>query len=330
MPSKNKVYVGKEHDLEIDPNFSELEPAGHHANFSDQALEEQLIADGGPRDALLAWKNGKKLILCNGHRRLAICENHGLKFRVEIRDFPSYQHARYYVRQQALSCRQYTSDQFDTAIADLAAIKKTTEGRGAQKKVAEQMGVSESTVSRAKKGQEAKDALPAEIREAVNLSEVMVSRKATKQLSEMSPEQQQAVVERLPECNSLNNAINLVLAEEDPDELPIIFDGVQNEVPDNLRLVFSERLHEFKAIGTLMTSVTKKLNELSQQKGGELLEEALGDAKKSMNDARVIIRATIPLAVCPYCKGKRKTCKPCDSNGWMNRGTYESVPKDKR
>jgi SAM-dependent methyltransferase len=68
---------------------------------------ETSVCDEGCRDALITW-NGT---LIDGHHRHAICQAHGIPFRVTALDFADLEHVEVWVRQNQLARRNLTDDQ---------------------------------------------------------------------------------------------------------------------------------------------------------------------------------------------------------------------------
>ncbi len=72
-------------EIFVDPEFRALIPSLSGEEY--RQLDENLVRDGC-REPLSVWRNGKSILL-DGHNRLKICEEHGLRFNtieIEIAD----------------------------------------------------------------------------------------------------------------------------------------------------------------------------------------------------------------------------------------------------
>ncbi|MBF0547516.1 MAG: ParB N-terminal domain-containing protein [Candidatus Riflebacteria bacterium] len=71
-------------EIIIDPEFQ-----NHVASLQEHEMRllENSIRAEGCREKLIVWDDGERLLLVDGHHRLAICNNLGLKYDFEIRNF---------------------------------------------------------------------------------------------------------------------------------------------------------------------------------------------------------------------------------------------------
>lgn len=83
--------------------LDELDPATY------AALEAEILAGGGPRDALVVWK--EQNVLLDGRHRMRICSAHGLPYRVEPISLPDEAAARDWVARNQLARRNLTPAQ---------------------------------------------------------------------------------------------------------------------------------------------------------------------------------------------------------------------------
>lgn len=102
--------VRSQSDFEIDPDFEALSLAYSHE--AHDLLSTSLEIDGC-RDPLLVWRDPEtgRLILIDGHRRLAICRRQGLEFDTREIDFLDRAAALSSCRDQQLARRNLTEEQ---------------------------------------------------------------------------------------------------------------------------------------------------------------------------------------------------------------------------
>jgi hypothetical protein len=94
-------------------------------------------------------------------------------------------------------------------------------------------------------------------------------------------------------------------------------------------------LEKFAAIDSLVRDLQKKIDELSELKGGEQLYRCLkptGGEGKTINKSEHLnalkrdLNGTRPYSVCPYCKGTPGNgCKGCNRTGWVTKTTWEGA-----
>jgi len=143
--------------LTVDPEFSCRLPALSPVEFAQ--LEQNILADGC-RDPLVAWCG----VLLDGHNRFAICQTHGLPYKVESIDRPDRAAALAWIDMNALGTRNLRPDQITVILGRrYNALKKPRGGDRRSKwqnatligdtadTIAESAGVDPSTVKRAAK-----------------------------------------------------------------------------------------------------------------------------------------------------------------------------------
>jgi hypothetical protein len=135
-------------------------------------LEANIIETGGARDALIAWPHGGHLVLVDGHNRYAICEKHGLPYKVSRVEFPDRAAVEDWMDRNQLGRRNLSTQQRMLLIGRrYNRTKRADGGHGDQKSggksfrpnaaesLAKDHGVTEKTVRNAGKFQAAAEKL---------------------------------------------------------------------------------------------------------------------------------------------------------------------------
>ncbi|MFD1143531.1 hypothetical protein ACFQ4C_20560 [Larkinella insperata] len=105
--------------IRILPELEALIPPMNPAEFSQ--LEENIRKEGC-REALLVWETTESAlgdpagtaptyVLIDGHNRFAICQRHGLDFKIHLTSFASLADARFYMIDNQLGRRNLTPEQ---------------------------------------------------------------------------------------------------------------------------------------------------------------------------------------------------------------------------
>lgn len=110
-------------------------------------------------------------------------------------------------------------------------------------------------------------------------------------------------------------------AEHDED----MKDADGHPVPKSLRETFSKR-ETLKGCMDELKAMSKVLDGIINTPGGERLPMA--ELRVDLKNAREAIRAAMPHAVCPYCKGRG--CKTCQTFGWVAIDQYAGIPEERR
>jgi site-specific DNA-methyltransferase (adenine-specific) len=95
------------HQLVIDPDFAKLLIPLSSEELS--TLRANILHDGC-RDPLVGWQENGRLILLDGHNRLAICEQHGIEYRVEVVEIESREWVRVWIKKNQLGRRNLSDD----------------------------------------------------------------------------------------------------------------------------------------------------------------------------------------------------------------------------
>ena len=160
-------------DLKIDPEFESLIPSLTEAEFKQ--LEENIVDDGEVLNPIITWQG----VIIDGHNRWKIIKNNpGIPFKThELIFFDRYQ-AKEWILKNQLGRRNITNEQRLRLIGQMQENRKQSRGgdRGNQytveakgqneplpkstaAQIAEEVGVSESTVKRAEKFSKGIDAI---------------------------------------------------------------------------------------------------------------------------------------------------------------------------
>lgn len=116
--------------LQIDPEFQSLVPPLSEDERAE--LEASLLAEGC-RDALVVWAG--KGVLLDGHTRYAICQKHGIEFRIEEMPLESRDHAIIWIVRNQIGRRNVSQFAKDELVIN--ALKPALERIGlARKKTA--------------------------------------------------------------------------------------------------------------------------------------------------------------------------------------------------
>ncbi len=101
------VHEGKE--ILISKELKEFILPLNNEEFSQ--LEKNLLKDGC-REPLIVWKkNDGQLVLVDGHNRYAICQIHGINFRIKKVGFPSLEDVKIWMINNQMGRRNLTPDQ---------------------------------------------------------------------------------------------------------------------------------------------------------------------------------------------------------------------------
>ena len=160
-------------ELKIDPEFESLIPSLTEAEFKQ--LEENIVDDGEVLNPIITWQG----VIIDGHNRWKIIQNNpGIPFKThELIFFDRYQ-AKEWILKNQLGRRNITNEQRLRLIGQMQENRKKSHGasdgfRGNQTvkvqieplpkstaaQIAEEVGVSESTVKRAEKFSKGIDAI---------------------------------------------------------------------------------------------------------------------------------------------------------------------------
>ncbi len=103
--TRNQEMNVETSEIRIDKEFRDLIDPLTQDEYGQ--LEANLLADGC-RDPLVVWEHGN--VLLDGHNRYRICREHRIPFNVELKEFPSRQHAIEWIINNQLGRRNLTPE----------------------------------------------------------------------------------------------------------------------------------------------------------------------------------------------------------------------------
>lgn len=240
----------------------------------DAAFENLLIEAGGPDESLKVWK--EKGVLIDGHRRFAVCQKHGLPYKVEELSFADKDAVKHWMRLRQ-RYRRNLSD-FQRMQLDADIVKQL----GSAAEVARQTGKAKSTVTRAVKTVEAVEKMRPMARKAIESGKVSVSRRAVESLEELPPvarKKAESLIanEKVESVTEAVNAVGVPIKEQNDNvqrkvvkaaaPLPESYvDSFGQEVPKPLWRVFKE-VGMFMVLSNQMTKIASEIVELGQRIG---------------------------------------------------------------
>jgi hypothetical protein len=110
------------------------------------------------------------------------------------------------------------------------------------------------------------------------------------------------------------------------DAKPMV-DRVGNELPRNLVDVFLKG-KEIQSMSRTLSTIENEFVNLCSTHNLAVRHFPFDRFKVDIENARNDIRCAEPYAVCPYCKGKGKSCKACKAAGWITKSMYEHAPRE--
>lgn len=259
-------------EFTIDPELEAL--LERTTATEDTAFENLLIEAGGPDESLKVWK--EKGVLIDGHRRFAVCQKHGLPYKVEELSFPDKDAVKHWMRLRQ-RYRRNLSD-FQRMQLDADIVKQL----GSAAEVARQTGKAKSTVTRAVKTVEAVEKMRPMARKAIESGKVSVSRRAVESLEELPPvarKKAESLIanEKVESVTEAVNAVGVPIKEQNDNvqrkvvkaaaPLPESYvDSFGQEVPKPLWRVFKE-VGMFMVLSNQLTKIAGEIKELGQRIG---------------------------------------------------------------
>lgn len=212
--------------LIIDPEFKALIPPLLPEERS--GLESMIITEGC-RDALVTWQG----VLIDGHNRYEICQNHGIPFKVEDKEFDTRDEVKIWIIQNQFSRRNlpaYERAKLALVLKPLIAAKaKENQYEGfnqhslcqksdkpsidTKKELAKVAGVSHDTISKVEK---IETKAPEEVKVKLSTGEMSIN-EAYKEIRKVEKEEQkQIAIESLNKEISEPNGLYHVLVVDPP------------------------------------------------------------------------------------------------------------------
>lgn len=106
-----------------------------------------------------------------------------------------------------------------------------------------------------------------------------------------------------------------------------VLDGEGKPVPAKFKAIFARR-GELLELEQAMQAVAKKLDEKQSDPLYTFIH--VQGTTADIDNAKRAIRFAKPHAVCPYCKGGGKSCKPCKGQGWLPKTIFKQAPAEMR
>jgi hypothetical protein len=180
MPEQ--VELIDEIHFRIDPSLRDMLPAT--TPFELELLEIQLVADGGPRDALVVWD--EQNVLVDGHRRYDVCKRRKLPFTVERVSFKDRNEAVEWMLTHQVSRRNLLDHDKAVLTARLVrAVAGDLPKVEAAEKVSEAIGQSKRTTYRQLEYAEAYKQMPHEWQQAIADRDVKCPQKYAARIAEL-------------------------------------------------------------------------------------------------------------------------------------------------
>lgn len=182
--------------LTIDEEFRDLLPPV--SRVTDEALEKLILDEGRVRNPIHVWKG----IVIDGQRRYQIAQKHGIPFETIEIDLPDREAVKQWMIDDFISRRSATSGQLRSHLVALEKkhaagprSRRDNETGRAAAKAAEEAGVTERTVYRAKAAEKQLRTLSEDVRRKVELNNVRFSDGTIQRLAALNEEQQHEVID---------------------------------------------------------------------------------------------------------------------------------------
>lgn len=289
-----------------------------------RALLKKQIEEEGCHDAIKVWE-GEDIIV-DGHHRYEICNELGYDFAVQELPFADKAAIAEWMVNFQDGRRNWTPAAASAARGLAYNMRKNPppESMGhvdpqgsVAAGIAQETGVSMSTVKRDGRFQEALSKLASKTREAILAGEVRKpSVKVLSRLNEYDAPSQLAIV-----ASVKSGAFATVAAALDAEE------AVPEPVEEDSYQTTAElALKNGKALSTIVGILQKAKREckaIEEQPGLEIFVSKEKSIQRDIDAAIGAIQATIPHAVCPRCNGD--CCVQCGNHGWVNKTLLKSL-----
>jgi hypothetical protein len=102
-------------------------------------------------------------------------------------------------------------------------------------------------------------------------------------------------------------------------------DATGTAVPDEIAEAFQDHKDEVNALLAIVGNARSAVMSKEGESGYERVVFSI--LKAAFETVTSTLRQTAyPQAVCPYCSGSPRACKPCEENGWVVKAHFESLP----
>lgn len=104
-------------------------------------------------------------------------------------------------------------------------------------------------------------------------------------------------------------------------------DGAGNEIPQKLVEVFLKG-QILQSLSTVLSRIENKVINLCSTNPPEVRHLPFDRFKVDIENARRDLRCSRPYAVCCYCGGNGKGCKPCKGSGFLTKSMWDNAPRE--
>lgn len=300
----------------IDPEFRDL-IVPLTANERER-LAQSIIADGEVRDALIVWSTGN--ILLDGHNRLEIADQHGIRYTVHFLDFDTRNQAMAWIINQQLGRRNVTPHQASYLRGKEASLIGAAD-------TAQKHKMAERTIFRDARFHEALDQIAEKVspaaRSNILAGEFRISRRQVEELAGFTKHEAVKVVNRLGRGLPYSQAVTpapLGGHAPPPDPAGTQKDAEGGLVPPHLMDVF--------APGPLNHYVAT-LKEMRLDLEQHLVWNPYLHVKELKDELLIVIETiqqALPYAVHDQCLGRG--CDDCRSSGWLTAWRFNEIRDD--
>ncbi len=228
------------------------------SEFCDQELEKSIVDSGGPREKLTVgdWMEGDRMVtvLLDGHRRLAVCEKHGLQYQIELKQFADRAAAFAWMDREQLCRRNLNSSQESIVRARLVTYR--SDGHGTIEKTIEEVArdtnVCPRTVRRDIQFAESMSKLAPELESRAQHD---FTKKDVKALAKLTPEDQVAAVAQFDK-GEFSSVAAAAVGERNVDEV-VTLPATEQKISQTDSPIFNAA---YKLLGKLK----RKFGEISE------------------------------------------------------------------
>jgi hypothetical protein len=216
--------------LIIDPELRDW--LGGVPKMTDEQLEQSLLEFGRARDKIVVWK-GKDVVV-DGHRRYAVCQRLGLPYEIEEVEFADKEAVKAFMDRWQKARRNLSAHEDAQITARIFERERVKEPVGAARRAAEEAGVSERQVYRAKEYIDLLEKLPDDIKAVIDSGEVVATIRDLKDLTSYGEVHQRSILRQLQsgEFKTLGEVLRGD-DDDDGDDMPFAGSASRSEsAPD--------------------------------------------------------------------------------------------------